>query len=56
MRAEPALDAAYHASVTPRGKIRWVQAGLKSSAYRLAHLSLPKFIILPMLAFTFFLV
>ena len=55
MRANPAQDAAYHASGATRGMNWWVQAGLKSSAYRLAHLSLPKFVMLPVLAAVFFL-
>ena len=55
MRAESAQDAAYHAFGPTRGMIWWVQAGLKSSAYRLAHLSLPKSVLLPALAAVFFL-
>lgn len=55
MRAGPAQNAAYHASGTARGMFRWVQAGLKSSAYRLAHLSLPRMVLLPSLAAVFFL-
>ena len=56
MRAGRPQFAAYHASGASREIFRWVQAGLKSSAYRLAHLTLPKIVLLPGLATVFFLV
>lgn len=56
MPAELAGDAAYHAPGAAREKFRWGQAGLMSSAYRLAHLSLPKIVLLPSLVAVFFLV
>ena len=55
MRAQITRDAAYQVSGSGHEVFRWLQAGLKSSAYRLAHLSLPRIILLPGLAAVFFL-
>jgi len=55
MRAKSSPDAAYHASGMAHEVFRWLQAGLKSSAYRLAHLYLPKAVIMPGLVTLFFL-
>jgi hypothetical protein len=55
MRARIARGAAYQASGSGHEVFWWLQAGLKSSAYRLAHLSLPRIILLPGLAAVFFL-
>lgn len=55
MRARIARGAAYQVFGSGHEMFRWLQAGLKSSAYRLAHLSLPKAVVLPGLAMVFFL-
>lgn len=55
MRARISQGAAYQVSGAGHEVFRWLQAGLKSSAYRLAHLYLPKAVLLPGLASVFFL-
>ena len=49
-------STAYRAFGAAHGQFRWPQAGLKSSAYRLAHLSLPKSVAISLLAAVFFIV
>ncbi|AEQ51542.1 hypothetical protein [Pelagibacterium halotolerans] len=55
MRAPIARGDAYQVSGAGHEVFRWLQAGLKSSAYRLAHLCLPKSVLLPGMAMVFFL-
>ncbi|SDG66157.1 hypothetical protein SAMN04487974_105171 [Pelagibacterium luteolum] len=55
MRERDYRSAAYRRAQNSHEPIRWVQAGLKSSAYRLAHLSVPRMFVLPLLSLVFFI-
>lgn len=56
MRVRPGSSVAYLATGNTRESFWWQQAGLTGFAYRLAHLSAPRPVVLGALSLGFFLI